>query len=304
MAARQQPDCAARRHVRRRQPGAARLRRQRRHRAAPGAPAGCKAAPAAAGRAARAPRCARRCSASPWPALQRQLRELRGRNVEDGALRGARQRQRRGAGLGRLLRRRAEPRRRGRRRAGAAPAGLHPQALPVRAGDRRSGGSPRPRCSTTRRAQISTAERAVHPAELRPPLQGLCVGAQRAGGLAQRAGGAHPGDGVARGLRAASCARVGLPLREERRLLRLQPGAGQRRGVAAGAGATPTARWPTAGASARRAMALPRARRAAFTPGHRPARQLHRRRHPGRRQRPRRAPSASTACSPPASGPR
>ena len=38
--------------------------------------------------------------------LQRHLKELRGRNVEDGAAGGARQRQRRGAGLGRLLRRR------------------------------------------------------------------------------------------------------------------------------------------------------------------------------------------------------
>ncbi len=55
--------------------------------------------------------------------------------------------------------------------------------------------------------------RPVHPAELRPALQGLGLGAHRAGRLAERAGGAHAGDGLARRL-PPPAAPVGLPLKQ------------------------------------------------------------------------------------------
>ena len=83
-------------------------------------------------------------------------------------------------------------------------------------------------------AQISTGERPLHPAELRPPVQGPRLGAHRA----RRASLNVPAvrtlvmvspDSFARQLRA-----VGAAAGAERRLLRLQPGAGQRGGVAAG----------------------------------------------------------------------
>jgi penicillin-binding protein 1C len=70
-------------------------------------------------------------------------------------------------------------------------------------------------------------QRPVHPAELRPRLQGLGVGAQRAGLLAQRAGRAHLVMVSPRAFTGSWGA--GHRAAAGRRLLRLQPGAGQRR---------------------------------------------------------------------------
>ena len=215
--------------------------------------------------------------------------------------RGARQRQRRGAGLGRLVGR-AEPRGRGRRRAGAAPARLDAQALALRAGDRRA-----PAHRGLAAGRLVGADRhrrrPVHPAELRPPVQGPGVGAHRARGLAQRARRAHAGDGVARRL-CAPAARGRAAAGAGRRFLRLQPGPGQRRGLAAG----PDQRVPHAGQ--RRALrrdALPARTGGADIPRRAPpsirappsssATSWRTRTHA-------RAPSAPTACSPRASGAR
>ena len=137
--------------------------------------------------------------------LQQHLRELRGRHVEDGAvvvLDNASGEVLAWVGSSGAL----ERRRRGRRRAGAAPARLHAQALSVRAGDCRA--PPHRRLAAGRLAGADPhRRRPVHPAKLRPPVQGPGVGAHRAGRVAQRAGRAHAGDGVARRLSPAAARR-------------------------------------------------------------------------------------------------
>ena len=91
--------------------------------------------------------------------------------------------------------------------------GRHAQALPLCPGDRRA--APDRRLAAGRRAHADPhRRRPVHPAELRPPVQGLGLGAHRAGRLAQRAGGAHAGDGVARSLRPATARRGPAPARD------------------------------------------------------------------------------------------
>ena len=90
----------------------------------------------------------------------------------------------------------------------AASGGLDAEAVPVRAGAR----APLPdRRLAARRlaAQPRHRERRVHPAELRPRLQGPRQRAHRARQFAQRAGGAHAGARRRRGVpRAAARARL------------------------------------------------------------------------------------------------
>jgi penicillin-binding protein 1C len=135
--------------------------------------------------------------------LQRHLRELRGRHVEDGALvvlDNASGEVLAWVGSSGTCQRRG----RSGRRARPAPARLHAQTLPLRAGDRRA--APDGRLAAGRRAHADPhAGWPLHSAELRPPVQGLGVGAHGAGGFAERAGGAYPGDGVARRLCPPAC---------------------------------------------------------------------------------------------------
>jgi penicillin-binding protein 1C len=154
--------------------------------------------------------------------LQRHLRELRGRNVEDGALvvldnasgevlawvgsSGALSQAARSMACWR------------------APARLHAQAFlyaQAIAERRLTAASllddspaqiPTPAACTSRRTTTA--------------VQGLGVGAHGAGRVAQRAGGAHAGHGHARCLHRQL--RAGPAAARKRRLLRLQPGAGQR----------------------------------------------------------------------------
>ena len=83
----------------------------------------------------------------------------------------SRQRDGRSARLGRLSGE-LSARRRGRRRAGPAPAGLDPEAVRLRSSPSRSACSRRPRSSTTRRRR-SPPPRALPAAELRPRVEGL-----------------------------------------------------------------------------------------------------------------------------------
>ena len=234
-----------------------RLAGRRRHRAPRGAPA--------ARRPAR--RRAHHQHAGRWPAASGATNPAAACEGTERAARrrrrrgGARQRQRRGAGLGRLHRR-PERRRAGRHGGQPAPARQHAQALPVRRGDCRK--APHRRLAAARFAgPPADRQRPVHPAELRPPVQGLGQRAHRAGLVAQRAGGARRRHGHA-GHTGAAARRAGSQPARARRLLRLQPGPGQRRGHAG-----------------RPDQRLPRARQ----PGPRGAHRLHARppatRHPG-----------------------
>jgi penicillin-binding protein 1C len=140
---------------------------------------------------------ARRCSAARWtPALQRvaaaalraQLAELQGRNVEDGAIVvldnasgevlawvGASGAARRGAG---------------RRRAGAAPAGIDAQALRLRPGLRTAAAHTGLAAGRFTGARCHR-RRPVPAAELRPPVHRGWVSARRRWRQPERAGGAR-----------------------------------------------------------------------------------------------------------------
>ena len=228
--------------------------------------------------------CAHRCSASRSTTLQRHLRELRGRNVEDGALVvldnasgevlawvGSSGDLSRAAEVDGVLAQR-QP-------GSTLKPFLYAQAIAERRLTAASLLDDSP-------AQISTAERPLHPAELRPPVQGPRVGAHRAGGLAQRAGGAHAGDGVARRLRApaargrpARCAQNGdyygysLALGSAEVSLLALTNAYRTLANGGRFGETRVCLASHASATSRDA------------PAHRPARRLHRRRHPRRPQR-------------------
>ena len=213
--------------------------------------------------------------------LRRQLAELAGRNVEDGAIVVLDNASRRGARLGRLERALVVGRR-GRRRARAAPAGLDPQALRLRAGVREAadhaGDAARRLAGADRHRR-----RALPAAELRPRMEGLRQRAHRPRRQPQRAGGARRRPARA-GCPAPATARPRLRPAGERRLVRRVAGARQRRRLAADADQrVPRARQRRAllaGRAARRRDAAAGARRRSGggVPGHR---------HPRRQQRPR-----------------
>ncbi|MCK7580773.1 MAG: hypothetical protein MZV65_37480 [Chromatiales bacterium] len=209
-----------------------------------------------------------------------------------------RQRQRRGAGLGRRSRASLERARTWTACRRARQAGLHAQALPLRAWPSSSGCSPPPSCWTTRPLQIATAARALPAAELRPRLPGPGQRAHGARRIAQRPGGARRCD-ARRPRRASSsgCAALGLrrACSESGDYYGSALALGSGRRDPAASWSTPTARSPTAarwaplrGSPARRGAG---GRARVSTRGA----ACHRRRHP-RRPRARAAPpSAWTA---------
>ena len=178
----------------------------------------------------------------------------------------------------------------GRWRLGLASTRLHAEAVSVCRGDR--GKTTHGGIADRGFSGLHThRQRPLYSAELRPAFQGLGLGAHGTGRVAQRARGAHPGDGGHRQF-SRTTARVGLAAARVRRLLRLQPRAGQCRGAAAvphqrlshagqrrpldGCGAAVGIRQ---GAECQDRQALP--------PGDRRGRGIHRGRHALRHQCPR-----------------
>jgi penicillin-binding protein 1C len=158
---------------------------------------------AASGRAAQSPRCA---LAAPGRAIAAAA-DGRVAGPAGGGRRGrgARQREWRGAGLGRLQRLGVERRARGGRGAGAPPAGVDAQALRLCLGVRArpvDPGQPARRFARGPRRR----QRRLHAAQLRPPLSRL---GQRAHGTRlqpERAGGAHGcAGGAGAAVRQAQC---------------------------------------------------------------------------------------------------